>query len=358
LAANANIRFYPKGRFLKRKSQVSLKQIADATNLSITTVSRVLRKKGEISEETRERVMKVATELNYRPNLLIQGIQTGITGNVGVMIPPCDYFWVEILKGVHDGLAERNFAPINLWDESEFAVADREGFMLRQMHRLIDRRVDGVILYPRVSEVYGSHLDELESWELPVVTIDHELEFSDSVATDERLGAKLVAEHLYQLGHRHIGHLTGDQRWTWAKLRRKYFEDNLSMLPGARCTTVIGFDEAEKIPAIARQMLTANPRPTAIFACGDWVALEIYRVASELNIRIPEELSIVGYSDSPYITQMVNPPLTTIRQRPRQIGLKTAEMIVDRIEKKDNQDKRNRFIMDCELIIRGSTGKP
>jgi LacI family transcriptional regulator len=273
------------------------------------------------------------------------------------MIPPCDYFWIEILKGVHDGLTERNFAPINLWDESEFAIADREGFILKQMHRLIDRRVDGVILYPRVSEVYGSHLDELESRELPVVTIDHELDFADSVATDERLGAKLVAEHLYQLGHRRIGHLAGDQRWTWAKLRRKYFEDSLSMLSGARCMTVVGSDEVEKIPAIARQLLTANPRPTAIFACSDWVAFEIYRVAAELNIQIPQDLSIVGYSDSPRITQMANPSLSTIRQRPRQMGLKAAEMVLDRIEKKETQDKRNRFIMDCELIIRGSTRK-
>lgn len=342
---------------MKRKSQVSLKQIADATNLSITTVSRVLRKKGEISEDTRERVMKVATELNYRPNLLIQGIQTGITGNVGVMIPPCDYFWIEVLKGVHDGLAERNFAPINLWDESEFAVADREGFVLKQMHRLIDRRVDGVILYPRVSEVYGSHLDELESRELPVVTLDHELDFSDSVATDERLGAKLVAEHFYQLGHRQIGHLAGDQHWTWAKLRRKHFEDSLSMWSGVNITTVVGSDEAEKIPAIARQLLSADPRPTAIFACSDWVAFEIYRVAAQLNIRIPEDLSIVGYSDSPRIAQITNPPLTSIRQRPRQMGLKAAEIMVDRIEKKDSSDKRNHFIMDCELIIRGSTQK-
>jgi LacI family transcriptional regulator len=342
---------------LKRKTQVSLKQIADATNLSITTVSRVLRKKGEISEETRERVMKVATELNYRPNLLIQGIQTGITGNVGVMIPPCDYFWIEVIKGVHDGLAERNFAPITLWDESPIGADDMEGFILKQMHRLIDRRVDGVILYPRVSEVYGSHLDELESRELPVVTIDHELDFSDSVATDERLGAKLIADHLYQLGHRHIGHLAGDQRWTWAKLRRKHFEDCLAMRPDVKVTTVVGSDEAEKIPAIARQLLSANPRPTAIFACSDWVAFEIYKVAAEFNIRIPEDLSIVGYSDSPRFTQITNPPLTTIRQRPRQMGLKAAEMILDRIEKKEIQEKRTRFIMDCELIIRGSTKK-
>ncbi len=186
---------------MRKKTQVSLKQIAEATDLSITTVSRVLRQQGEISDETRKRVLKVARELNYRPNLLIQGIQTGRTGNVGVMVPPYNPYWAEILKGIHDELVENDYAPVALWDESILAHDNREEFMLKQMHRLIDRRVDGVILWPKVSEVYGAHLDELESRELPVVTIDHELEFADSVVTDEQLGAELVARHLYSQGH-------------------------------------------------------------------------------------------------------------------------------------------------------------
>ena len=158
---------------MRKKSQVSLKQIAEATNLSISTVSRVLRNQSEISQKTREKVMEYAKKLNYRPNLLIQGIQTGRTGNVGIMVPPYDEHWSRVLEGIHDTLVEYDYLGIMSWEiyYRPQTLKEKEAFMLKQMHRLIDRRVDGVILWPRVSGVYGGHLDELESRDLPVVTI-------------------------------------------------------------------------------------------------------------------------------------------------------------------------------------------
>ncbi len=341
---------------MKRKSQISLKQIAEATHLSITTVSRALRNKGEVSPETRKRVLACAKQYNYRPNLLIQGIQTGRTGNIGVMVPPYDRYWSEVLSGIHDTLLRYDYAGIMLWDEyhSEPSLADKNQFMLEQMHRLIDRRVDGVILWPKVSEVYGDHLDELESRNLPVVTIDNELDFSDSVVTNEKQGADLVASHLYALGHRRIGQLAGHQQWTWAKLRRHYFEKALASFPDAECITQIGSDNAEDIPDAVRRLL--EQRPTAVFSFGDWVAFEIYRIAHEMNLRIPEELSVVGYSDTHTFSQIINPPLTTVRQKPREIGIAAANLLMNRLTKKMNPAPSNiRIVIDCELIVRGST---
>lgn len=340
---------------MRRKSQVSLKQIAEATGLSITTVSRALRGQGEISLETRQKVIDIAQKLNYRPNLLIQGIQTGRTGNVGVMVPPFNPYWTSVLKGIHDRLAEADYAPITLWDDSDTTSKDKESFMLKQMHRLIDRRVDGVILWPRVSEVYGAHLDELESRELPVVTIDHTLPFSSSVTTDEQLGAKLVTEHLYNLGHRRIGHLAGDPNWTWARLRRQYFEESLSLYPDTQCLTVIGSDSAEDIPAAARKLLTAEPRPTAIFACSDWVAFKIYTVAREMGIRIPTDLSIVGYSDTHELAQYITPSLTTIRQQPKIIGQTAASLMIESLNSESGAQIQKDIKIECDLTIREST---
>ena len=340
---------------MRKKTQASLKQIAEATNLSITTVSRVLRGQGEISEKTRKKVLKIAQELNYRPNLLIQGIQTGRTGNIGVMVPPFDSYWTEVLKGIHDQLIQAEYAPITLWDDSEAVGTDKEAFMLKQMHRLIDRRVDGVILWPKVSEVFGAHLDELESRKLPVVTIDHELSFSDSVTTDEKLGAALVAEHLYTLGHRRIGHLAGEPHWTWAKLRRQYFEESLANFPGTQCLTVIGSDNPEDIPAAAKALLSLTPRPTAIFACSDWVAFEIYNMAIEMGIRIPEDLSVVGCSDTHKLPQLITPPLTTIRQHAREIGLTAATLVIERLSPETAAKPQKHINITCELTVRGST---
>lgn len=341
---------------MKRKSQISLKQIAEATNLSITTVSRVLRNKGDISPETRKKVLAYAKKHNYRPNMLIQGIQTGRTGNIGVMVPPYNPYWVKVLEAIHDTLIKHDYAGIMLWDEykSDPPLQDKNKFMLEQMHRLIDRRVDGVILYPKVSEVYGDHLDELESRNLPIVTIDNELDFSDSVVTNERLGSELVATHLYNLGHRRIGHLAGNQEWTWAKLRRKYFEKALAAYPDVTCITQIGSDNADELPEIAKQLL--QQQPTAIFSFGDRAAFEIYNIAHEMNLRIPEDISVVGFSDSTKLTQIVNPPLTTVRQKPREIGIEAVTLLMDRLSnKKKPSSKHTRTVIDCELIVRGST---
>ncbi len=340
---------------MKKKSQVSLKQIGEATNLSITTVSRVLRGQGEISEKTRQKVLKVARELNYRPNLLIQGIQTGRTGNIGVMVPPYNPYWTEVLKGIHDQLVEADYAPITLWDDSDVAGDDTEAFMLKQMHRLIDRRVDGVILWPKVSEVFGAHLDELESRQLPVVTIDHELPFADSVVTDEEVGASLVAKHLYDLGHRRIGHLAGEPHWTWARLRRECFEKKLAQYSETHCITVVGSDEAKHIPAAARELLSVTPRPTAIFACSDWVAFEIYNVAMEMGIRIPDDISIVGYSDTYKLSQFINPPLTTVRQKPRKIGRTAAKLMIEQLNSESASQTQKHVNIKCELTVREST---
>lgn len=341
---------------MKPRTQVSLKQIAAETNLSISTVSRVLRNKGEISEETRRKVLECAKKLNYRPNLLIQGIQTGRTGNIGIMVPPFDEHWARVIEGIHDTLIEYDYAGIMLWDScfgKILSQKEKEAFMLKQMHRLIDRRVDGVILWPRVSEVYGAHLDELESRNLPVVTIDHELDFSDSVITDERLGAELVAQHLYQLGHRRIAHLSGHQEWTWAKLRRRYFEEALSAYPDVTYILQVGSDFVEEIPPLIRQML--EKKPTAVFSFSDWAAFEIYKVAAEMGLRIPEDLSVVGYSDSNKFTQLIPPPLTTVRQKSRQIGIEAARLLMERLRGKEKSSKRVRTVIDCELVIRKST---
>lgn len=335
--------------------QASLKQIAEVANLSITTISRVLRGQGEISEKTRQKVLKIAKELNYRPNLLIQGIQTGRTGNIGVMVPPYNPYWTEVLKGIHDQLIEADYAPITLWDNASVAGDDIKAFMLKQMHRLVDRRVDGVILWPKVSEVYGAHLDELESRNLPVVTIDHELPFADSVETDEKLGSTLVAEHLYGLGHRRIGHLAGPIQWKWAQLRREYFEKALAGYPDVECVTVVGSDDPEDIPAVAKELLSASPRPTAIFTCSDWVAFEFYKVAGEMGISIPQDVSVVGYSDTHKLSQLISPPLTTVRQHPHEIGRTAAKLIIDRLNDPEQSKTKKHVDIKCDLTIRKST---
>ena len=340
----------------------SLKDIAQAANVSVPTVSRILRRKDitRFSAETRERVWEAANRLRYRPNMLVKGIQTGLTHTVGVMVPPFDSYWSSILYGIHDMLIAADYVPIVLWvrHRDDFGVDQPFDDLEQQVHRLLDRRVDGAILWPPEVPDYYDHHEELASRNVPIVTIDHELpsEYGiDSITTNEKCGAQLVASHLIELGHRHVAYLgdVGLDTYSWSLRRHKYFERELAKVPGTSCTISEKLKEQDGVE-VAKKLLLSNPRPTAVYAASDLLARYVYLAAAELKMRIPEDLSIVGFADLDF-SRLMTPPLTTIRQKGYEIGCKATRLLLDRINGKFVESKSQNVKMDCELIVRGST---
>src|SRR3954447_17914849 len=186
--------------------RVSQQDIAREANVSRVTVSLVLAGKDQTSEETRRRVMEVAQRLRYRPNLLVQGMQTGRTFAVGVIVPSSMHFHGQIARGVHDELVANDFVPIQLWTDPAEDFTKTE---LAQIHRLVDRRVDGVIIWPADVSVPDVHFREIWQRQIPLVTVDRETTtHADHVGTDEELGGRLAAQHLLKLGHRRVAHVT------------------------------------------------------------------------------------------------------------------------------------------------------
>ncbi len=337
-------------------SIASMKEIAETLDVSIATVSRAISNHSDISPQTRTRVLEIARKLGYRPNLLIKGIQTGRTHNIGVMVPPHGPFWSDVLTGIHNRLAADDYAPIMLWYDKSDVLRGSEGeeFVLKQIHALIDRRVDGVIMWPTVTETYSEHLDELESRNVPVVTIDHELPFADSVVIDEEQAARLITKHFYDLGHRHIAHLASDQRWVWAKRRLASFEKSCAEYSDVKLS-VIEFADDEQVAEAAKKILKAAPRPTAVFACYDEAALITCRTAQQMGLMVPRDLSIVGFSDAGPFNELAQPPLTTIRQNGKLIGSTAADLLLQRLERNISDERPRRVVSPCELIVRGST---
>ena len=345
----------------KTGRQVSQRAIGELAGVSQATVSLVLAGRKVNSEETRQRVLSAAKELRYRPNLLVHGMQTGKSKMVGVMAPPYDYFWSRILYGIHDTLAANDYVPITVWPtHNGREIEARNGYEtdeLSQIHRLLDRRVDGVILWPPTASLFSEHVAEFSSRELPMVTIDHILPPSfhaDSVGSDETLGGRLVAEHLCALGHRRIGHIAGPAITTWGSLRRKAFESALADCPDATCLT---FEAPAGHPTLAtdliRDVLSRPDRPTAIFAATDLLARVVYRVADRLGLKIARDLTVVGYSDDDFAAEL-NPPLTTVRQDAYRMGCRAAEIVVGRAG--DVLDEaRLHEALPVELIVRAST---
>jgi len=280
---------------------------------------------------------------------------------IGVMMPPFDYYWSEVLYGIHDVLTLADHVPITLWTvhtgPSPRSRNGPGGDELDQIHRLVDRRVDGVILWPSFAQLFVEHVHEFSSRNLPVVTIDHQLpsEFnSDFVGSDEAEGGRMVAKHLYSLGHRRVGHLAGVCVATWALARRRAFEDAINEMPGASVITLEApAGETSLAIGPAREMLSRPDRPTAIFAASDLYAKTVYQAAGELGLKIPDDLSVVGFSDDDFACEM-SPPLTTVRQPAYEIGRRAAEVVLGR-SMGTIRDRGRHEELPVSLIVRESS---
>jgi len=340
-----------------------LKDVAEEAQVSLSAASRILRgERDRFGEETCERVLEAARRLGWRRNLLVSGIQTGRTQTIGVMIPPFDSFWVDVLAGIHVTLAAADYLPITVWvgdcqEIPHFEEDQHQGF--RQISRLLDRRVDGLILWPSFAVAYYEHFRELIERQVPVAVIDHEYsdeQIADSIETDEERCARAVAEHLLALGHQEIACFSSrETTWqAWANRRRESFEKAVFSLAEVEVRSwrlnPWGTDGLE----VAREILSQDPRPTAVFAVTDHEALYVYEAAGEMGLRIPEDLSVVGFADLDFAAAL-RPPLTTMRQRPKEIGRRAAQLMLDRLDGEFGDSPPTTIRVGADLIVRGST---
>jgi DNA-binding LacI/PurR family transcriptional regulator len=323
--------------------------IAKRAGVARTTVSLVLRGGEGLRPETVRRVQKAAEELGYRPNMLVQGIRTGKSRMVGVMIPPYDSHWSQILYGIHDELSENDYAPLLLWSAHRDEEMD-EARELKQVHRLLDHRIDGVILWPYFAQMYAGHIQEFSSRNLPVVTIDCRIDCgikANAVLSDDRAGAQAVAQYLVRRGHKKIIHFCGPDSEEWARMRRESFSAEVD------CLTVEVPLKPPRIRMI-REVLEANPEITAVFASTDHIAEDVYQVVAEMKLRIPEDLSVVGYSDLEF-ARYLSPPLTTVHTYPYAMGRRAAAILLGRMIDVETPSSGEVESQPVELIERQST---
>jgi LacI family transcriptional regulator len=239
-----------------------------------------------------------------------------------------------------------------------FEKDEQEG--LKQINRLLDRRVDGLIMWPTFSVAYYHHFPEFVERRVPVAVIDHYSTVADSVETDEEQSTQVVADHLLKLGHRRIACLSSRETpsQTWAVKRRSSFEEAVARQSDATVKSWRLNAQGTNGMEVARELLTSDLKPTAVFAVSDHEAEFIYDAANELGIHIPRELSVVGFADLDFAA-MMSPPLTTMRQKPQDIGRLAAKLIMDRIDGLiPNDDAPTTIKVEADLIVRGSTTEP
>lgn len=298
--------------------------VAQAAGVSVATVSKVVNGRYGVSQATLEKVLGVVDDLGYEISLGARSLRSHKTNVIGVLVAEFEPFSTELLKGVSDAIHGSGY---ELLAYSGGHRDDTVGWERRSLSRLGGTLVDGaIIVTPTVLDAGSA---------IPVVAIDRHTGPSDvpTVDADNLGGAVLATEYLLGLGHRRIAHLGGRPDLESARLREQGFRTAMAaagVVVDERLVCNGGY-RAETATAPAQQLLSMPDRPTAIFAANDLSAIRTVEVAHELGLRVPEDLSVVGFDNVPE-SALSTPALTTVGQPLRDMGTTALDMLVQLLD--------------------------
>ena len=338
---------------------ITIKDIAERSGVSVTTVSRVLNEKPDVNDETRARVLKVIEDSNYRPNGMARSLVINQTYSIGLIIPDINNpYFPEVARGVEDQAQDSSYSVI-------FSSTDNK---LEQEQEVIDlmlqKRVDGLIV--SLSLANRDILKRLEARNIPVVQLDRRIPDSiyPAVMIDNQRSAYKAVQFLIDEGYKRIAHITGDLQTVPGQERedgyRKAILDNdlrlvEDMIIEGDFSKQAGYNAMNK-------MIASDNLPEAIFAANDMMALGVLEACRDAEIRIPEDIVLIGH-DNISISNLVYPALTTMAQPKYRLGRQASKMLIDLInikQKKGSLEKEDLFadqILETKLVKRGSTAR-
>ena len=339
----------------------TLRDVAAAARVHPATASRALNPETRIlvSEDTARRVTEAAARLGYRPNPVARSLRTRRSHTVGVLIPDLNNpLFPPIVRGLEDKLAAAGYvALIGNTD----ADANRERTLFEQMRA---RHVDGFVL--ATATLHDRLLADAAEAEVPVVLMNRlAQDYSfPSVSVDNEQGARMAVTHLARLGHTRIAHIAGPQEASTGVSRLRGFRDGMATHGLEVDERLIAYSTrytVEEGARCCRELLaaagsSAQPDFTAVAAANDMLAVGCYSALDECSLQCPEDISVIGFNDMPFIDRL-RPPLTTVRFPHYQLGTEAAQLLLERINGGEGPVKI--LYLAPELIVRGSTsGRP
>lgn len=336
-----------------------LKQLAERTGLSVSTVSRILNGKAEsarISPATSQRVLEEARRQGIVLNVVARGLRLRTTQTLGLLIPDISNpFFAALARQVERASRARNFSVL-LGDSEEDSEIESHNARLMQ-----SRQVDALIVAP-VGDRH-EHLLQISA-SLPLIVVDRILPQLDvpSVSADNAKGAVLAVEHLVAAGHRKIGCIQGLSASSANAARISGFRKAITAaglpLPDEWIT---GDDYSIESARIAARALLSSPeRPTAIVALGNLLALGVLHAARELNLSVPRELSLIGFDDQPWV-EWISPPLTTVVQPVEKLGSTAMTLCFERLDQTASSPSGaapRKIVLPMSLMPRQSVTAP
>ena len=333
----------------------TMADVARSAGVDVSTVSRALnaRTAGVLRPETVARVMHAAAELGYQPNVLARGLRTQRSATVGMVLPDLtNPFFPPIVRGAEEVLAMEEYTLILANTDND---PERERRVLQSLR---SRQVDGLLL--AVSHLEEAAADPETLKGVPVVLVNRRTARGDlpAVVADDRRGVELVVQHLLQLGHRRIGHVAGPQDTSTGRDRLESFR---------QACAAAGVDDAELVEltdafsleagqeACAR-LLSRRSDVTAILAANDLLAIGCLQTLRERGVRVPADVSLVGFNDM-MLVDLIDPPLTTVRVPQYEMGRQAGRMLLQQLRHADGEGAVT-VVVHPELIVRASTASP
>lgn len=330
-----------------------MKDVAQRARVSASTVSHVMNGTRKVSESTRETVLTAIEELRYQPNLLAKSLKVRRTFTIGLLISDIqNSFFTSVVRGVEDVALSRGY-HLFLCNTDEDAAREDE-----YLEELSKKRVDGLIVAS--SAPRRDHAGRLRAENVPLVFMDREVEGVDAdvVRVDNLGGMRIIAEHLTGLGHERIGMISGP-------LDKASGYERYQGLRAALTNLGVGLDEGlvrfgdfrtSGGRAGAGELLGLSSPPTALVTANNQMTLGALLAIKEMGLRVPEDVSVVGFDD-PEWAPLASPPLTTLAQPTYEMGVRAMRLLLDRIEGgKDGETKR--VLLRPWLVTRESTASP
>lgn len=336
------------GEYTRPIGRVTISDVARAAGVSVPTVSKVVNARHGVAPATFKRVMDVVADLGYETSLVAASLRRQRTNVIGILVAEFESFSVELLKGVSSAAAGTGYELLAY--SGVVAGGSNAGWERRSLSRLAGTLVDGAIIVTPTTL--------MPTTSIPVVAIDPHTGPGApwTIDSDNVGGARAACRHLIDLGHRRIAHIRGRSDLASAQLREKGYRESLAAagIPfDADLVRDGGYQSTLSAEAV-RDMLTRPDRPTAVFAANDMSALGVIDVAHQLGLRVPEDLSVIGFDDIPEAASS-KPPLTTMAQPLHDIGAQALRMLIELL---DGHNVPGHVQLPAELVIRASTAPP
>jgi DNA-binding LacI/PurR family transcriptional regulator len=317
--------------------------VANLSGVSKSTVSNVVRNSGRVSERTRERVLESIEILGYRPNALARDLVRRRASTIGVLVGDlANTFYAEMVKLMEVQASGAGYTTMICNTDGDFAL-ERE-----RVETLLERAVRGVVLLQFSGK--RSVLDELAAAQVPAVVVSAWDDRADCVAVDDEAGMRLAVEHLYELGHRRIAHVTGSLLEESTRAARFAGYESAMRDHGLSALKVDADDSAH-------ELVTGSQRITAFVTGNDVLAVRLVDALEAAGVRVPAEVSVVGF-DGIGLGAHSRIALTTVSQPRDELTTRGLELLLERIQSPSGTAPPQLVTLPPTLVVRGSTAPP